>query len=357
MERHNLDSSHVSLLSPAVGTGNVGDHFIELAVRRLLRDDVVFHRVSTRRALSDGDVERINAADCALLCGTNLYQHDWECSLTPRALDRLQVPVIPFGVGGSSASLDDTHVSAATREMIRALHARCSMGSVRDPFSAAVVARAGVGNALLTGCPVLFWAGGDELPRVEPVHRRRVVLTARNWLMHRWPDNVDNPVQIGFLRKVMESFPPDDSVFAVHEEFDESLVSRLGIPEAQVVRGPDPERFLPLYTDPDNVVLALRLHAGMLALANGLPVVFVGHDTRTYSFCDMLNLEHVDLFSGDAAEACVERLRRILDGDVGAFDAAARSYRRLRGAMDTFLEANSLPARDAHAAAGPGGRR
>src|SRR3954453_15426133 len=103
-------SPHISLLSPAVGSGNIGDHFIELAIRRLLDPQVVYHRFSIRRALGANEIEQINQTQCALICGTNLYQHDWESALTPGVLERIRVPVIPFGVGSSAAELGDTFV-------------------------------------------------------------------------------------------------------------------------------------------------------------------------------------------------------------------------------------------------------
>ena len=93
---------HIALLSPAVGTGNVGDHFIDVAIRRLLREDVVYHSFSIRRPLTAGEIEQINQTSCALICGTNLYQHDWESALTMANLERIKVPVIPFGVGSSA---------------------------------------------------------------------------------------------------------------------------------------------------------------------------------------------------------------------------------------------------------------
>src|SRR5262245_53073879 len=93
----------VALLSPAVGTGNVGDHFIESAIRRLLREETAYARFSIRRPLTPAEIDAINGTSCAVLCGTNLYQHDWESALTPEILARVRVPVIPFGVGGSAA--------------------------------------------------------------------------------------------------------------------------------------------------------------------------------------------------------------------------------------------------------------
>src|SRR5947209_8922698 len=204
---------HIALLSPAVGTGNVGDHFIERAIQRLLAEHVVYHRYSIRRPLTGRELDEINETACAVLCGTNLYQRDWESALTPQTLDQIRVPIVPLGVGSSAAGLDELAVGARTREMIRILHSRCALGSVRDPHTARVVALAGVSNAILTGCPVLFWSGGTALPNIAPFRRERIVLTARNWLMHRWPDNVDHPAQIRLLQTVLESFTTRQILF------------------------------------------------------------------------------------------------------------------------------------------------
>jgi len=333
----------IALLSPAIGTGNVGDHFIETAVRRLLQDNVIYLRFTVREPLTEGDIDVINDCDCALVCGTNLYQNQWFPTLSPEDLARIQVPVIPFGVGSSAARLDETEVSRKTYQMIRELHSHCAVGGVRDPHSAEVVARTGVENFILTGCPVLFWARGAALPEIRPRTKRRILLTARNWLMHRWPDNVNHPVQIEFLRRILASFPPDRLVFAIHEDFDTRLVDILKIPRRMIFQSDRPEDYVSLYTEPDQVILSMRLHAGMLGLANGVPAAFIGHDTRTYSFCQMMGLEYIELFSEDAPERSIVLLRRLSDGDVTPFVNAQENYRELRSAMVRFLRMNGLP--------------
>src|SRR5262249_21760134 len=98
MNRTVSPDAPIALLSPAVGTGNLGDHFMEAAVRRVLGDQRVYRRFSVRRPWTAAEVSAINDTACAVLCGTNLYQHDWESALTPQALDQLRVPVIPCGV-------------------------------------------------------------------------------------------------------------------------------------------------------------------------------------------------------------------------------------------------------------------
>lgn len=335
----------VALLSPAIGTGNIGDHFIEIAIRRLLAEDVVYQRFTIRRKLTANEIDRLNECDCALVCGTNLYQRDWHSELTPGVLESIQVPIIPFGVGSSAATLDSLTVGTETNEMILALHQRCAVGSVRDPHALSVVLKSGVTNAMLTACPVLFWSGLSTPPTFEATPRRRIILTARNWLMHQWPNNVDNPAQIAFLKEVLSGLKDFHVTFAVHEEYDLRLVDVLGLAPDQVFTSENPDDYVALYTNPDHIVLAMRLHAGMLAVANGVPAVFVGHDTRTYSFCEMTGLPCIELFAPDAAEACVSAVKRVADGDLTAFQSLVERYQTLARSMSEFMTANALPTR------------
>ena len=345
--RHHRATSHlapVALLSPAVGSFNIGDHLIELAIRRLLPREHEFIRFSIREPLGNDEIARINQASCAVVCGTNLYQWHWEAALDRRTLDRITVPIIPFGMGASAANLDQVRVGHQTRTMIRALHERCVLGGVRDPYTLAVVREAGVSNAVLTGCPVLQWRSPEPIPAAMPRPRSKLVVTARNWLMHRGRNgSVNHPKQIEFLAGILHAFPDLRVTFAAHEPVDLVLVDLLRIPRSQVVSGTNLQQYIDIYTDPENVVLAMRLHAGMLSVANGVPTVFVNHDTRSYSFCQMMGMEYIQLFDDDAADAAITRLRWLLDGNVPPSRDVARTHAMLQAGMRRFLDANGLP--------------
>jgi hypothetical protein len=165
--------------------------------------------------------------------------------------------------------------------------------------------------------------------------------------MHRWPENVDHPVQLNFLRSVLRRLPRNQIVFAAHEDFDLRLIDLLKIPSDVVFRSARPQAYIDLYTDQDHVVLASRLHAGMLALASGVPAVFVGHDTRTYSFCQMMGLNYVELFSDSAAQQAIEAVELLMAGDVACFARTRLAYAQLWHSLHVFLGRNALPLRSA----------
>src|SRR5438132_4983346 len=101
-------NKNVALLSPGVGEGhNIGDYFIDMAIRRFFDSKVILRSYTIRRALSGSEIDEINSCDCALLCGTNLYQARWPSGLTLENLQLINIPVIPFGVGSSAANLED----------------------------------------------------------------------------------------------------------------------------------------------------------------------------------------------------------------------------------------------------------
>jgi len=143
---------------------------------------------------------------------------------------------------------------------------------------------------------------------------------------------------------VFEVFSKEQLTFAIHEDYDARLVEPLHVPPQVVFQSDRPEEYLPIYTNPENVVLAMRLHAGMLALATGVPAVWVGHDTRTYSFCQMMGLEWTELFSQDSARECISRVRCILEGDVSSFAVTATRFRGIREGCSSSLRQIGFPA-------------
>jgi hypothetical protein len=330
----------IALLSPAIGTSNAGDHFIEAAVRRLL-PDARFERLSTRRELTRREIALVNSTDAVVICGTNLYQAHWTApALGKAALRRIKVPIVPLGIGTSSRESDDISVPSEVADIIRRIHAKCEVSSARDPATVTFLHNLGISNVRLTGCPVLHWRGEAAIPRPQPGTRKRLVISPRNWLMHH-DEPIDHPSTIALLTSVLSAFPGADVRYVIHEEVDVRLAERLGL-DAQAVWPQSTEEYVDVYSDPDSAVLACRLHGGMIAAANGVPAVFIGHDSRTYSFCDLVDLPCVRQLDRDAPAQAVARMRSVLAGDMTDVTIAQSTYAALREQMNAFLSANGL---------------
>jgi hypothetical protein len=85
------------------------------------------------------------------------------------------------------------------------------------------------------------------------------------------------------------------------------------------------------------LVVSTRLHAGMLALAFGRPVVFIAHDTRVASFCEMIGVKPYRLSFDGLAEP-IQATRRIVSGDLSGFEAANERLPILMRRLQEWLE-------------------
>ena len=85
------DRPSVALITAAEDSGgNIGDRFIELAIRRLLGDAHDLLTFPSRRTPGDDEIAALNACDAAVLCGTNLYQDAWQSAFDPSMCIRRQ---------------------------------------------------------------------------------------------------------------------------------------------------------------------------------------------------------------------------------------------------------------------------
>ncbi|MEZ5988791.1 MAG: polysaccharide pyruvyl transferase family protein [Planctomycetota bacterium] len=322
----------LALFTSALRGTNSGDALIEDAVRRLL-PGCDFERLPLNHAPSDEELARAEACDLGVLCGTNLYQRVFASGLGNRVLDRLDLPLLPLGVGGSAPLdepivMDDDGVRA-----VRRIHERCPRASVRDPESLRFLARIGVTNAVLTGCPVLFH--GLAEPRFEAVPEGPLHVSIRARLLH-----IDAAWQERSLRTLDRLARELRPVLVMQSPFDFAIAHVLAKRYDLELRF-DPEMQVgPLVASARTcgATLGYRLHYGMLCLAYGRPARFIGTDTRTASFCELMGLAHLDIRRAGDDE--VLRLARAPLEDPRGFVAR---WRTLAGRLAEVLAANGLP--------------
>lgn len=162
---------------------NAGDHLIGRRANALLArhvdDDI---QSIDRKAITDESYEIMNRARVVLLTGGPAYQRRIHPTIYPIDLDRVTVPVVPFGLGwkdrvdGDPASFDFTPESL---QFVRRIHENASiLSSARCTQTAELLAHNGVSNVLMTGCPV--WYDEDRLEQQYqfPSQIRRLVITA-----------------------------------------------------------------------------------------------------------------------------------------------------------------------------------
>ncbi|HJQ33711.1 MAG TPA: polysaccharide pyruvyl transferase family protein [Pyrinomonadaceae bacterium] len=337
-------------------TRNVGDHFVQRGIERMIREVVpgasfdLFNVNSrgedaTGYGLTHETVARANReADLVVVGGSNLYEGSlrwpWGVHLEPGALDELCVPLFLMGLGTGSDFLSRPHrPSARARREILLLNGRASLSGARDVLTFDWLRRLGVSGAELTGDPATFifnrparraGAGGHVLIVTPP--RRFWSGGSRFWRLR-----LRGRVMFRALAALARSLADGghEVVVACNDPSDLGLATKLfgGVLPGTVVcpRGPD-EYFRLLSAS--RAVVTGRLHTAVVAFSLGVPFVLLDADQRTHGFVETYQLgEWSPAPSGRDIEARLRGLTgRLLSG------GAAEEWERLVRKRDAMYE-------------------
>ena len=326
----------LAFINPSLSTTNVGDLFIEDSVKRIL----AFDRqrsidIDPRRPLTPADIARINATDAAVIVGTNLWYRQmpkpgrWQLTLAD--LQRIRVPIIPFGVGTTRHAGEGNGFEPDTLAQIRWIHEQCPIASARDWRTVEALQEAGIRNISMTGCPTLYRSLSPVWRLRTPQRPGRVVVTVRKGQR----SNVRMLLRLlagAGLGTIVAGQQPSDKFIRPWP---------LLPPLAPLLHAYDVSPYLSL-VETSVGAIGWRLHGNMLHLAHGNPAVFLANCSRAESFCRSFGLpcvvcpDHTRLSEAQLAEA-IERLF-----DPRTFASFAGNYAHYRGQMADFLEANGL---------------
>jgi hypothetical protein len=349
---------------------NIGDAFVYDSSLKLLQ----YSKLTPLeiRTFSAYDIDRINAEyDYCFLRGSNYINSSIDWHHAPDIVERLKIPVIAFGIGAQAPSRGRLELSDQTRRLMRAMAARCTTMGVRGAYSAQALWDLGIKNVRIIGCPTLFRRNDPSL-RIElpPLDRiRQVGFTMRREVGAAYAQDVD-----AYLRRQREiivglSERFDVRLFAQGEIEEKKLALGLPMQRAQALvalaqqgwfEGPN-DPLLQLYCrrlfysdvvcDYDIVarqqdaVLGFRLHGNLIALANGVPAIYVTYDSRTAEFAETFDIPAHDVFS--------DRPFHIEEyWDQARFDRFNRAYNQGYREMMTFLDENGIAHRMKPAQAG-----
>jgi polysaccharide pyruvyl transferase WcaK-like protein len=330
-ERPLKRTKKLALFSAAVNGDNSGDALIVDAVQRLLSPQAaeIFPLLET---LTDAQIEEVNACDLAVICGTNLYQQDFSCALTPGIIEKIRVPILPLGIGTSAPIGQLPQMRPEGARAVRMIHERCAMGSVRDPISLQFVRGLGISNVELTGCPVLFHALKE--PVFKTASTDRLVVAVRARLLHveeHWGAR-----QQQTLERLCREFHP---TLVLQSPYDLPIAEELGARfHVQVLHHPHYSA-KPMLDGMFRATrtIGFRLHFGMLTLAYGKPATLIATDTRTSEFCAMMGVPWHGIHSY-TDDALINELREPQPGR----EKFVSQWRQLREAMTAVLKSSGL---------------
>jgi len=211
-------------------------------------------------------------------------------------------------------------ISQETRDLVDWSREAEAIGA-RDPQTVRWLRLFGA-NSKLIGCPVLAYPG--TFTDISP-GQSSPLLAIREILLHN-PGEEAKQAQRTLIDWFFKEYLNGRCV--VQERADLKLLNNKAFISSfeEIVAELSKARF----------VVSTRLHAGMLALAFGRPVVFIAHDTRVASFCEMIGMKPYGLTSDGLKEA-VEAVKRIEHGDLSQFELAAERVPVFMRRLQEFL--------------------
>lgn len=139
---------------------NVGDYLISHRAHNLLKHFIDPDLVDLNRFdLPENMYDVINNSDALFLCGGPAYRDAVYPKIYNLDLDKIHVPVIPYGVGWKAdikVQPEDFSFTPESLGFIKRIHANIPRSSVRDFLTEKVIHLAGIDNVIMTGCPATY---------------------------------------------------------------------------------------------------------------------------------------------------------------------------------------------------------
>jgi hypothetical protein len=344
-----------------LGSDNIGDHLVARAIREAVTRhfgpaDFVHLPVNDRYRGSDRPIglrgenlDRTNAeADLVIVGGSNLLEArklpkrwssdtpawQWGVFTDPESIRRITPPLLLIGMGtGSSFGQPIRSYAPETAEEIRLLHRQAFAAVVRDATTRQRLGQIGI-DVDCTGCPVTFLTdrpvttSRDDLPLIVSFPPSRIVRRLAGRIFMRGAMRY-----IAWLRQLGVPL-----IVTLHETRDLECARQWVPSGTDTFYTEDLDELIARYEECRGVI-GFRLHAALLALGLGKPIVPVGVDWRGLAFIETFQLG--DLAIRPLRLGQFQKLRRLtnllLAGDedlVGRLDRAKSLFRRR---YETFL--------------------
>jgi len=280
-------------------------------------------------------------------------------------VEEIDLPCIMVGLGAQAPSTGGfPEISPGTKRFVQAVAARCHSIGVRGAFTAEVLARLGIKNVELTGCPSFYLHSPAELSAAFAQRKgnpSKVSLNAsRNVMAHS-----ANPAKMKDVeRRMYQLCRASDAQFVLQSEHEEmrilassseeeelKLAARIGATlgwddiSDEEIRAFVKSKFH-IYFDIDEWRASIsrcsfsagsRFHGNLLALLSGVPAHVICHDTRTKELCELGGVPH-SLLQDISSDFTIAELQQATN--IGKF---IRTHADNYSGYRRFLERNGIP--------------
>lgn len=337
---------------------NVGDQFVASALGRALDCDEFY---TLTREATPQQFEIVNNECHAVIAVMQnaLFPGFFGTHLPVSYLEQLKIPVILLSLGVQFRFGDEIGLTAEDVDSLKWLHDNAVSSQVRGHISQELLARHGIHNTRVLGCPSLLWSGQRE-PKLRPASYANVGFTITD--MGAIPNL--HTFQFDIMENVFEradrfslvaqggEYVLQDYLTArdgVHPSSREDFLvegragAKAELPRTDYSRGLLPGELMKSYvrrfsveekaksvdwyyrdlSEPlrENIkqrgffssllpeylrrsrdlslIVGTRLHGNILALTQGTPAVYAVHDYRLKDMVEFLRLPHISFERGD----------------------------------------------------------
>lgn len=341
---------------------NIGDVFVYDSLLKLLDyDNIEFINIDA--PFDPAQAERIRAScRCVILRPSNYIHNFMPWGTFQEWIDALGLPVVCAGVGAQASIAAAFDLSPEQVRLWRSIADRTPSIGVRGAFSAEVLARHGIANVDIVGCPTMF---RHLSPAIRLRHRpwsttSRVAFSTR---LHNSSLYTTNPAEyIAQQRALLIKMAAESDVsVAFHEDAEErayffrdgtrtrearTQFFKIGwfkdeagdrVEALYVTSGfftASAARYDAFIRDVD-AALGYRVHSVLPALAAGTPAVLSAYDSRSMELAETF---HIPAMTPDAliASAAGEIFRP------DRFDRFVQGYGDRYATMRAHLDANGV---------------
>ena len=177
---------------------NIGDQFVAAGLARALDMDRFY---TLTREASAAQFDFINN-ECAavIVIGQNVLFPGWFSKYLPVSyLKQLKIPLIFLSLGLQFGFKDTLELTPSDVESLKWIHDRCASSQIRGHITEELLARYGVKNTRVLGCPSLLYPMTDKI-KIRPPSLERVCFTVTD--MRHLPDN--QQWQIAVMENLLE---------------------------------------------------------------------------------------------------------------------------------------------------------
>lgn len=257
------------------GHGSRGDDLLQYALTKLFGETHAF-TVSSPNRPTPVPLEKVNEMDALIVGGGTLLGNALPYPLCDTEwIEGVEIPLYIFGAGAKfphrNGRLEEGRLSSELADAHHALKCKARFFGVRGPLTQEVLAREGIETEVI-GDPVLALVPTRAVPNRSPV-----------WLV-----NLRDPVWFGgranYLNTARQLVEMLGEVITISplafDEADATFMRSLGFLKVEV---PSPSALVDIVTHCAGVV-AMRLHACVLAAVCGVPFLNLGYKLKSWDW-------------------------------------------------------------------------